>query len=81
MKFSRLRFALLAGLFALPALAHAHPGHDGDHELVWDFDHLLSHPIATVTCVAVVAVAGWMVWRLLKTPQSRDSVRSKSDRR
>jgi len=76
MKFPRLRFALLAGLLAFPALARAHPGHDGDHELVWDFDHLVSHPIATVTCIAVVAAAGWLVWRALRTPKSSTPVRS-----
>jgi hypothetical protein len=77
MKFLRLRY-LLAGLFAFPALAQAHPGHDGDHDFVWDFDHFASHPLATFACVAIVATAGWLVWRLIKAPQS---VRSKPDRR
>ena len=81
MKPSRLRFLLLAGLFAVPALAHAHPGHDGDHELVWDFDHLVSHPLATLMCAAVVGTAGWLVWRLLKAPRAEGAKSSTSERR
>lgn len=81
MKHPRLRSLLLAGLFAIPALAHAHPGHDGDHEFVWDFDHFVSHPFATLTCVAVLAGAGWLVWRLLKSPRTEGSKASPTDRR
>ena len=77
MKSLRLR-TLLAGLFAFPALAQAHPGHDGDHDFVWDFDHFASHPLATFACVAIVATAGWLVWRLIKSPRAEGA---KSDRR
>jgi urease accessory protein len=38
-RFSRL-IALLA---AVPALASAHPGHDGGHDLTWDFGGGLGH--------------------------------------
>ena len=38
-RFSRL-IALLA---AVPALASAHPGHDGGHDLTWDFGSGLGH--------------------------------------
>jgi hypothetical protein len=31
---------LLALLAALPAIASAHPGHDGGHDLTWDFGSL-----------------------------------------
>ena len=31
---------LLALFAALPAIASAHPGHDGGHELTWDFGSL-----------------------------------------
>jgi hypothetical protein len=81
MKHPRLRFVLLAGLFAIPALAHAHPGHDGDHELVWDLDHFVSHPLATLMCVAVVATAGWLVWRLLRSRRPEGSKSPASERR
>jgi urease accessory protein len=52
------RFPLvLAGWFVSGAVAFAHPGHDDGHELTWDFDHLAAHPVATLLCVAVLAVA------------------------
>lgn len=67
MKSPRLRSLLIATAFAIPALAHAHPGHDGDHELVWDFEHLAGHPLATIGCVAMLVAAGWGVWRMLQS--------------
>jgi urease accessory protein len=36
---------LAVTLLALPAIAHAHPGHDGDHELTWDFSGGFLHPL------------------------------------
>lgn len=81
MKSSRLRYLLLAGLFVAPALAHAHPGHDGDHEFVWDFDHFASHPLATLTCAALIVGAGWLAWRLLKSPKAEGAKATKTDRR
>lgn len=80
MKHSRLRYVLLAGLFAVPALAHAHPGHDGDHEFVWDFGHFVSHPFATLAGAALVVGAGWLVCRLLKGPKSPAPDRVRRDR-
>jgi len=71
MKSSRLHALLLAAVFAAPAIAHAHPGHDGDHDFVWDFGHFVTHPLATIACVAVLAAAGWGVWRLLKGPAAK----------
>ena len=38
-RFSRL-IALLA---AVPVIASAHPGHDGGHDLTWDFGSGLGH--------------------------------------
>lgn len=81
MKHSRLRYVLLAGLFVAPALAHAHPGHDGDHDFVWDFGHFVSHPFATLAGAALVVGAGWLVWRLLKSPTAEGVKSSKIDRR
>lgn len=63
---SRLIPSLLAASFLLPALAHAHPGHDGDHELVWEFGHLASHPFATFLCFSLFAAGAWAIWRLVK---------------
>jgi hydrogenase/urease accessory protein HupE len=81
MKHPRLRYVLLAGLIAAPALAHAHPGHDGDHDFVWDFGHLVSHPFATLACAAVITGAGLLVWRLLKSPKAEGAKSASTDRR
>lgn len=52
------RFLALAA-FALPVLAHAHPGHDG-HELTWDFAGGASHPLLGLDhLIAMVAVGLW----------------------
>ena len=59
--------SLLLAVFFLPVIAQAHPGHDGDHELIWDFEHFASHPLASLACAAVIVTAGWIVWRLLKS--------------
>jgi hydrogenase/urease accessory protein HupE len=67
MKRLRLRFLPLAGLLAAPALAFAHPGHEGGHDFEWDFGHFASHPLATTLCVAVLAISVWAVWRLVKS--------------
>lgn len=64
MKSRRLHSLMIAAAFAIPALAHAHPGHDGDHDFVWDFGHFASNPVATVACVALLAFAGWGVRRI-----------------
>jgi len=79
MKASRLRFLLLAPALALPLLAHAHPGHDGDHDFVWDFEHITSHPLATILCLSILAAGGWAVWRLLKSRQAGKSQPAKRD--
>jgi hypothetical protein len=63
---SRLLARLVLAALLAPALAQAHPGHDGDHELVWDFQHLASRPLATIECIVLVTAGAWGVWRLLK---------------
>lgn len=44
-----------------PALASAHPGHEG-HELTWDYQHLVAHPLATLGCFAVLAAGAGVVY-------------------
>ncbi len=66
MKTSRARLVLVsAAPLIATSLAFAHPGHDGDHGLTWEFSHLAAHPVATALCgaVLVTAVAGvaWLV--------------------
>jgi hypothetical protein len=53
-----LPFTSLLVLF--PALARAHPGHEG-HELTWDYQHLVAHPLATLECFAVLALGAGVV--------------------
>jgi hydrogenase/urease accessory protein HupE len=64
-----------------PALALAHPGHEG-HELTWDLNHLAAHPLATLYCLAIVAAGAWCAWRVALwgglTPTT--AIRSDSDR-
>jgi hypothetical protein len=57
---------------ALPAAAHAHPGHDG-HELTWDFAHLAAYPLATLGCFLAIAGVAWVAGRVLRsrTPAAR----------
>jgi hypothetical protein len=81
MKSPRLRSLLLAAAFAVPVIAHAHPGHDGDHDFVWDFDHLAAHPLATLAYLAIAGAAGWLVWRWVKAPKHEARERLRSGRR
>jgi urease accessory protein len=56
MKPSRL---LALAAFALPALAHAHPGHDGP-DLTWDFASGAAHPLSGWDhLLAMIAVGLW----------------------
>lgn len=63
MKMSVRRVALLATLLA-PASAFAHPGHEGDHDFTWTFSHLVDHPLATLSCFALIATGALIAWRL-----------------
>ena len=60
-----LPYASLLLLF--PTLALAHPGHEGD-ELTWDYQHLLSHPLATLGCFAVSGTAKSLDYGLAAVP-------------
>jgi len=69
----RPRCLLSLGWLASIAPLWAHPGHDEDHGLVWDFGHLAAHPFATLVCVAVLTVSVWLGWRVF---QRRTKVQS-----
>ena len=50
-------FVLLA---AIPAIASAHPGHDGDHGFGWDFSGGFAHPLGGCDHIlAMIAVGLW----------------------
>jgi urease accessory protein len=54
------RFLALAAVLALAPWAAAHPGHDGDHGLTWDFSGGLAHPFSgTDHLLAMLAVGLW----------------------
>jgi hypothetical protein len=67
-------------LVLFPAVAQAHPGHEG-HELTWDYQHLAAHPLATLECFAVLALGAGvacliarqcrLMTRRLTTPSAR----------
>ncbi|CAM2968668.1 HupE/UreJ family protein [Rariglobus hedericola] len=53
-------FKMIAVLAALPAIASAHPGHDGGHDLTWDFAGGFQHPIFGLDhLLAMIAVGVW----------------------
>jgi hydrogenase/urease accessory protein HupE len=62
----RLGVLFSIGWMASVAPLWAHPGHDEDHGLVWDFNHLASHPLATLACVAVLTGAIWLGWQFVR---------------
>jgi hypothetical protein len=75
-----LRFAprfLTVLAAALPAIARAHPGHDG-HELTWDFGHLAAHPLATLVWLALAGGVVWLAARALR-PRAVVRVREKTN--
>ncbi len=49
-----------AALVLLPSAAFAHPGHDGGHDLSWDFGSGFAHPIVGLDhLLAMLAVGLW----------------------
>jgi hydrogenase/urease accessory protein HupE len=68
--FRRRSLAPFAAFLALASLAHAHPGHDGDHEVTWEFSHLVAHPLATLMCLAVIAAGAGLAWLLVRRAQA-----------
>lgn len=57
-------FALFAALALLPAMAFAHPGHEGGHDLTWDFAGGFEHPVLGIDhLLAMVAVGIWAAQR------------------
>jgi urease accessory protein len=62
MKFRAL-FRTSLSVFCFTVLAsalHAHPGHDGGHDLTWDFTNGLGHPLAGWDhLLAMLAVGLW----------------------
>ncbi len=77
------RVLLPLAFVVLAASAHAHPGHDGDHGLTWDFGHLAAHPGATMLWLAIFAFAVWLVVHRVQADRAlaRQSLRTSQDKR
>ena len=69
MKTSRRLLAAL--LLAAPALLQAHPGHDGGHELTWDFHGhgLWDNPLTFLIAALVATVATALLLRVIRRPR------------
>ena len=60
MKLPRLRSLLTLAAFIAPVLAHAHPGHEGGHDLEWDFGSGFAHPLLGWDHLAAMLAVG--IW-------------------
>jgi hypothetical protein len=49
-------FKLFATLSLLPAVAFAHPGHDGGHGLTWDLSGGIEHAKLPLGCLLLVGL-------------------------
>ena len=67
---------LLFVYFTSSALALAHPGHD-DHELTWDFSHLVAHPLVTLGWFALLIGLAGVAWYLFRHASSSRFGRTK----
>jgi hypothetical protein len=65
---------------ALTSLAQAHPGHDGGHDLTWDFGHLAQHPVATLVWTTLIGAAVWSSWQLVANREQRRAMRNDEKR-
>ena len=66
----RLAARTLTLAAVIPAVAQAHPGHDG-HELTWDMSHLAQYPWATLGCFAAVGGIVWLAGRAVRIRADR----------
>ena len=53
--------------------AVAHPGHEGDHGLIWESRNMASHPLETAGYVVLLLVTVWAFARV--SSRGTDAVR------
>lgn len=74
--------AFLAVLVGLTSLAQAHPGHDGGHDLTWDYadvaEHMLTSPYHLAVMGAVLALAFVLARRMAKGAKMAESRSTKT---
>ena len=72
MNFLARRFVPAVAVFlTFTALAQAHPGHDGGHEVTWELGHLIEHPLATLACFSVMAAGAVLAWLVVRRESAR----------
>ena len=69
MKTTKCRWLTVVALFAAP-LAQAQPGHEGPDDFELGFDRLAAYPVATMLCLAVLSIGGWVVWEYVSSRRS-----------
>ena len=69
MKTTLCRWFTVVVLFATP-LAQARPGHEGPDDFELGFDRLAAYPVATMLCLAVLSIGGWVVWEYVSRRRS-----------
>ncbi|MDP3073345.1 MAG: hypothetical protein Q8N18_23845 [Opitutaceae bacterium] len=68
---------LALAVFAAAPWLRAHPGHDGDHGLTWEFAHLAQHPLVTLGWAALgLAVVGAGTWWVRRRTPPAQSLRT-----
>jgi hypothetical protein len=77
---ARLTRSVVVALAFSPLAALAHPGHDDDHGLTWDFAgevvHHLTTPYHVLPAIALGALV-MLAWRLIRAKRERDSAKRK----
>ena len=71
----KINRCLATAALSLPLIAHAHPGHDGDHDFVWDFAHLTGHPLATLLGFGMLVAAIWGVRQFRQARRAQAAAR------
>jgi hypothetical protein len=69
MKTTLCRWLTVVALFAAP-LAQAQPGHAGPDDFDLGFDRLAAYPVATMLCLAVLSIGGWVAWEYVSSRRS-----------
>ena len=69
MKTTLCRWLTVVALFAAPVV-QARPGHEGPDDFELGFDRLAAYPVATMLCLAVLSIGGWVAWEYVSSRRS-----------
>ena len=75
-------FAVYSAAATLAQAHPGHPGHEGD-DFIWDFNHLVSHPLASLGFAALLTITVWAAWNHLRNRRSETAhnLRASADKR